>query len=236
MSNGNSNWTDREKEYDAVYKVLKHLAEHPEDGTACVGNDLDVFVQAEDGIRDLTVTGVQTCALPISDCKALARQEEIFQQAYMCNPLGASTNRIVEWSAIERCRYDYPIERLHLEAADIIKHFGEFNPSNQYDRQLQIQKFLRTKFPRLFAAPLSSSAEERARVRSRSGSPIENQKSKIENPRLGFDVAASGQGDLAVFYLDEPKGNELWLRALLTARTDDWDFLERSEERRVGKE
>src|SRR2546430_17473546 len=26
------------------------------------------FFQAEDGIRDLTVTGVQTCALPISDC------------------------------------------------------------------------------------------------------------------------------------------------------------------------
>src|SRR2546430_3660229 len=26
-----------------------------------------VFFQAEDGIRDLTVTGVQTCALPISN-------------------------------------------------------------------------------------------------------------------------------------------------------------------------
>src|SRR3990167_5883025 len=26
------------------------------------------FLQAEDGIRDLTVTGVQTCALPISMC------------------------------------------------------------------------------------------------------------------------------------------------------------------------
>src|SRR2546430_11463387 len=26
---------------------------------------MDVFFQAEDGIRDLTVTGVQTCALPI---------------------------------------------------------------------------------------------------------------------------------------------------------------------------
>src|SRR2546430_11534267 len=26
------------------------------------------FFQAEDGIRDLTVTGVQTCALPISLC------------------------------------------------------------------------------------------------------------------------------------------------------------------------
>src|SRR5256886_12164094 len=29
------------------------------------------FFQAEDGIRDLTVTGVQTCALPI--CKPFAR-------------------------------------------------------------------------------------------------------------------------------------------------------------------
>src|SRR5256886_11607967 len=27
--------------------------------------DIDFFFQAEDGIRDLTVTGVQTCALPI---------------------------------------------------------------------------------------------------------------------------------------------------------------------------
>src|SRR6266478_6672524 len=32
------------------------------------------FFQAEDGIRDLTVTGVQTCALPISAvCEQLAR-------------------------------------------------------------------------------------------------------------------------------------------------------------------
>src|SRR3989440_686453 len=28
------------------------------------------FFQAEDGIRDLIVTGVQTCALPISACRA----------------------------------------------------------------------------------------------------------------------------------------------------------------------
>src|SRR2546430_13389621 len=35
------------------------------------------FFQAEDGIRDLTVTGVQTCALPISDPLAhVAREEE----------------------------------------------------------------------------------------------------------------------------------------------------------------
>src|SRR2546430_4904532 len=31
------------------------------------------FFQAEDGIRDLTVTGVQTCALPISQRREAAR-------------------------------------------------------------------------------------------------------------------------------------------------------------------
>src|SRR2546427_2641465 len=31
------------------------------------------FFQAEDGIRDLTVTGVQTCALPISSLTAMQR-------------------------------------------------------------------------------------------------------------------------------------------------------------------
>src|SRR2546430_10372027 len=33
-----------------------------------------VFFQAEDGIRDLTVTGVQTCALPISNVRAPDRE------------------------------------------------------------------------------------------------------------------------------------------------------------------
>src|SRR2546421_4141600 len=32
------------------------------------------FFQAEDGIRDLIVTGVQTCALPIFDCSAHGAQ------------------------------------------------------------------------------------------------------------------------------------------------------------------
>src|SRR5215470_14954198 len=36
------------------------------DRTEANPNDLNFFFQAEDGIRDATVTGVQTCALPIS--------------------------------------------------------------------------------------------------------------------------------------------------------------------------
>src|SRR3989449_1566576 len=37
------------------------------------------FFQAEDGIRDVAVTGVQTCALPISGPRTAARVEEILQ-------------------------------------------------------------------------------------------------------------------------------------------------------------
>src|SRR5256884_5099442 len=38
-------------------------------------SDFDFFFQAEDGIRDVAVTGVQTCALPISSraCKRASR-------------------------------------------------------------------------------------------------------------------------------------------------------------------
>src|SRR5438270_3693880 len=37
------------------------------------------FFQAEDGIRDLTVTGVQTCALPIYfRCKTIDNASEVF--------------------------------------------------------------------------------------------------------------------------------------------------------------
>src|SRR2546430_4142642 len=38
------------------------------------------FFQAEDGIRDLTVTGVQTCALPICDPKVSESVKDLFTQ------------------------------------------------------------------------------------------------------------------------------------------------------------
>src|SRR6266478_7193018 len=38
------------------------------------------FFQAEDGIRDLTVTGVQTCALPILDEELRAPSEEVLER------------------------------------------------------------------------------------------------------------------------------------------------------------
>ena len=64
------------------------------------------------------------------------------------------------------------------------QHFGDFNPAAESNRAHQIHQFLRAKFPVLLGDSPS----------------IKNQNSKINN-RLGFDVAASGQGDLAAFYI-----------------------------------
>jgi phage FluMu gp28-like protein len=135
----------------------------------------------------------------LADCRARAGSEEIFQQAYMCNPMGAASNHIVEYSAIENCRYDYQIARAHFEHDQIIKQFGAFRPDKADDRERQIYSHIFDTFRSVFQTRVTY--------------------------RLGFDVAASGQGDLAVIYLDERKGSELWLRALFTCRTDDWHFL-----------
>src|SRR2546430_2083976 len=50
----------------AVWKVDKHGHLSPVVlAVDCIKFNIFFFFQAEDGIRDLTVTGVQTCALPI---------------------------------------------------------------------------------------------------------------------------------------------------------------------------
>src|SRR5207249_6106030 len=154
----------------------------------------------------------------LADCRTRAGSEEIFQQSYMCNPLGAATASIVDWSSIERCRFDYPFERVHLEADQVLKQFGHFTPGAEHNRQLQIHQFLRSSFPSLFSVSPSPPREERAGERRR----VHSQPS-TKNPqlRLGFDVAASGQGNLAAIYIDEVKGSDLWLRALFTARTEE---------------
>ncbi len=156
----------------------------------------------------------------LADCRARAGLEQIFQQAYLCNPVPGGAS-IVEWSTIERCRSDYEIERVHLEADQIRLQFGEFSPGNESARESKIENFLRDSFPTLFRS-LSPSHGERAGERGRRS--INHQPSTI-NFRLGFDVAASGQGDLAAIYIDEAKADDLWLRALFTCRTEDWHFL-----------
>src|SRR5688572_31689726 len=49
------------------------------------------FFQAEDGIRDLTVTGVQTCALPISKTGVAMRSRIRSMYARSSGPVGKTS-------------------------------------------------------------------------------------------------------------------------------------------------
>src|SRR3712207_8103430 len=46
------------------------------------------FFQAEDGIRDIGVTGVQTCALPIFQPRAAGRRSFLSSDRTVCPPPG----------------------------------------------------------------------------------------------------------------------------------------------------
>lgn len=134
----------------------------------------------------------------IQDCKNRARLPEIYEQSYNCNPSG-SVSAIVPWTSILQCRVDRPLDRFHFEAAEVIAMFGEFRKETQIVRQRKIAEFIKATFARLFNNP--------------------------QQYRLGFDVAASGNGDLACIYTDRKESGQFKLDGLFTCRTDDWDFL-----------
>ena len=134
----------------------------------------------------------------IADAKTRARLPEIYEQAYNCNPQG-STSAIVAWSSIELCGKEYTVPRMHFEAAQVISTFGDFAPETSKSRAIRIEQVIRATYGELFAAKGHHS--------------------------LGFDIAASGEGDLCCVYIDEKRGVELPLRALFTCRTSDWDFI-----------
>lgn len=134
----------------------------------------------------------------LEDCKNRARLPEVFEQEYMCNPKGGTAS-IVPWTAIVRCQQDTTIDRLHLEEKQILEIFGAYQPATQLTREKAIQSFIQGSFKNLFEA--------------------------VQKNRLGFDVAASGEGDLAAIYIDKKQAAELHLSALFTCRTEDWHFL-----------
>lgn len=133
----------------------------------------------------------------LQDCKNRSRDEATYQEAYMCNPKGG-TAAIVNWSQIELCTADYDAERSHLEADQIESLFGKFAPALQARRAEKIRDYLAKAFPLLTSTP------------GRHG--------------LGYDVAASGEGDLAAIYVDRVEAGLARAAGLLTFRTDDWDF------------
>lgn len=164
------------------------------------------FTTIEDAVREGLVEKInQTRGTKftregfIADCKNRAGDEAVYQEAYMCNPQG-SAMRIVPWSQIELCLADYSIERQHLEASHIVEMFGPAvaGESAKKAREERIWNYLAASFPQLLAAR--------------------------RRHNLGYDIAASGQGDLAAVNIDSKDQGAAWLRGLLTWRTEDWSF------------
>lgn len=135
----------------------------------------------------------------IQDCKNRARLPEVYEQSYNCNPSGSASS-IVSWAQICQCRRDYQIERLHFESHQMLETFGPFMDSAPLPRRNKVAAFIQAAYPKLF--------------------------STSKHRRIGFDVAASGQGDLCSIYIDEKEDQRGKLEALFTCRTDDWDFIE----------
>jgi phage FluMu gp28-like protein len=137
----------------------------------------------------------------IADCRNRAGDESVYQETYMCNPQGG-TAPIVPWSQLELCMQDAVTERVHLEHKQLVEAFGEFSEAGQESRGRKIADFLNQGFPKLFATP--------------------------GRHTLGYDVAASGEGDLAAIYVDRVVAGSSHLHGLLTFRTEDWDFHKRA--------
>lgn len=135
----------------------------------------------------------------LDDCRTRARLPEIYEQAYNCNPMGSSS-AIVPWSVIQNCMSAAPIERAHWEAKAILDTFGAYDKTTGEERGRRIRNAIRADFDKLFSRPARH--------------------------LLGFDVAASGAGDLAAIYVDRLEGSVEQLSGLFTCRTDDWNFLE----------
>lgn len=134
----------------------------------------------------------------LEDCKKKARLPEIFEQAYMCNPVG-SMSAIVPWATIQMCRQSIVIERAHWESHMVKEMFGTYDRMTAQAREALIARVTASLFPRLYSTP--------------------------GRYRIGFDVAASGEGDLASMYVLRDDGSTTPLAGLLTMRTDDWHVM-----------
>src|SRR2546430_3964971 len=90
------------------------------------GRRADFFVQAEDGIRDLTVTGVQTCALPIFVMRLIVQK---YGGTSVANPerIRNVAKRIVETQR-EDCRVVAIISAMAGVTDELIKLAGEMSP------------------------------------------------------------------------------------------------------------
>src|SRR2546430_16386672 len=90
------------------------------------------FFQAEDGIRDLTVTGVQTCALPIFLKKVPGIGAILIGEGDLSQELGYPRQyehpEVLKWMArvVETCkRHNVVVGHPHVDANNVERILGE---------------------------------------------------------------------------------------------------------------
>lgn len=132
----------------------------------------------------------------LADCRRRALTPAIFAERFECNPADSGSS-IVPWGVVES-RRDQVITRNHLGDAAIKEAFGPAD-EDQERRVRLMGEWMAAHFGQALKKPA--------------------------HYRLGFDVAASGQGDLASFWIDQKTGSRYEQRALLTTQTEDWHFL-----------
>lgn len=179
-------------------QVLGKLAKAPGSGWHCRKIDIHQAI-AEGLVEKINQRSGQAMTREdfLADCRKRALTPAIFAERFECNPADAGSS-IVPWSVIEKSRIVPQIIRHHLGDTEIKDLFGLSTSSGDL-RDALMKTWLEERF-----------------------GPLKDGREKI---RLGFDVAASGQGDLASFWLDAKVGGRLLQRGLLTTQTEDWDFL-----------
>lgn len=178
-------------------QVLGKLAKAPKSGWHC--RKVTIYDAIRDGlVRKINERAgtTMTDEAFLADCRKRALTPAIFAERFECNPSDAGSS-IVPWSVIERCR-DQEIIRHHLSDEAVKSAFG-----------LPMQS-AEARLPRMHDWMLAQFGPLLARK---------------ERFRIGFDVAASGQGDLASIWIDAKTPRGLEQRGLLTTQTEDWDFL-----------
>lgn len=178
-------------------QVLGKIAKKPGSGWHC--RKITIYDVIEQGlvekINERAGTNMSREEF-LEDCRRRALTPAIFAERFECNPSDSGSS-IVPWSVIERCR-DQFIYRHHLGDAQIKEMFGLPDTSADF-RMRRMRDWMTSQYGALITSK--------------------------EKMRVGFDVAASGKGDLASFWIDAKTNRGLEHRALLTTQTEDWDFL-----------
>lgn len=137
----------------------------------------------------------------LASCRADAILPEIFQQEYELQPMGG-LDPAIAWERIVACRESREVEWAHIPDDRVMTLFGR---PGEFSRRARVVQWLRQQFPEVFAKGPGKSGRRW---------------------RIGYDVAASGRGHLAVVSVWESKAGRLTMRGLLTMQTEDWDVQE----------